>query len=393
MEPSEAARQAAEAALVRVSGQKKDHAFNTSLAAIQAKVRRELEAENKNSQSEEVASSGKPQETELEMSSHLAVKGVYYKCSLISDEVLTKEEWKVKIKEFLFNTLEEERGMTACLIIYSCNYNRSKVIDCVNILCRYLDNLIANPDEPKFHKIRCSNSTFNDKVVPILGAIDFLFAAGFRQQKLENNGVEEDFWVWSNENLDGMETLQFLRDTLKAEERVELEIDRNIQVLSPAQASHRLELPQDFYAISAEELKREKQQRSEMVEKQLLLRTKAMREKDEIRELRKYKFCLIRIRFPDGLFLQGTFSVYERFSEVLDFVKENLEHEGLPFVLSTPTGHRFNDGDKESTFVDLRLVPATILMFQWDPSVEEDLKAAGNVAYLKPEVMMLMQSL
>lgn len=75
VEPSEAARQAAEAALVRVSGQKKDSAFNTSLAAIQAKVRRELEAENKNSETATVLPS-KPIETELEMSSHLAVKGM-----------------------------------------------------------------------------------------------------------------------------------------------------------------------------------------------------------------------------------------------------------------------------------------------------------------------------
>lgn len=44
--------------------------------------------------------------------------------------------------------------------------------------------------------------------------------------------------------------------------------------------------------------------RSEIMEKQLQLRTKAMREKDEIREIRKYKFCLIRIRFADGLYLQ-----------------------------------------------------------------------------------------
>lgn len=55
------------------------------------------------------------------------VLGVYFRCPLISDEVLTKEEWKLKIREFLFSTLEEEKGMTSCLIIYSCNYNRSKV--------------------------------------------------------------------------------------------------------------------------------------------------------------------------------------------------------------------------------------------------------------------------
>lgn len=73
--PSDAARQAAEAALLRVSSlQKRDTAFNTSLAAIQAKVRRELEAEKKHELANEIPTS-KPVETEVELSSHLAVKG------------------------------------------------------------------------------------------------------------------------------------------------------------------------------------------------------------------------------------------------------------------------------------------------------------------------------
>ena len=35
-----------------------------------------------------------------------------------------------------------------------------------------------------------------------------------------------------------------------------------------------------------------------------MLRTKAMREKEEQREKRKYRYTLIRIRFPDGFVLQ-----------------------------------------------------------------------------------------
>lgn len=43
--------------------------------------------------------------------------------------------------------------------------------------------------------------------------------------------------------------------------------------------------------------------------------------------------------------------------------------------------------------MDLRLVPATILSFQWDPMVAEDVAAGTQNTFLKPEVMMLMQSL
>lgn len=74
-EPSDANRQAAEAALARLQiNQRKDTAFNTSLAAIQAQVRRELEAEKKNTKPS-YEEPRRPVETELEASPLLAVKG------------------------------------------------------------------------------------------------------------------------------------------------------------------------------------------------------------------------------------------------------------------------------------------------------------------------------
>lgn len=74
LEPSGATRLAADAAIARLSGQKRDYgAFNTSLAAIQAQVRRELEAEKK--ENVPTATFHKPVETELEASPLLAVRG------------------------------------------------------------------------------------------------------------------------------------------------------------------------------------------------------------------------------------------------------------------------------------------------------------------------------
>lgn len=76
-EQSEASRQAAEAALARLNSQARDVPFNTSLAAIQAQVRRELESQKK--ESEQVAfNKHKPIETEVEASPLLAVNGMKY---------------------------------------------------------------------------------------------------------------------------------------------------------------------------------------------------------------------------------------------------------------------------------------------------------------------------
>lgn len=85
-----------------------------------------------------------------------------------------------------------------------------QVKECVDVLVRYLDNIIGNPDETKFHKIRTSNTTFRDKVLPILGATDFLLAAGFQQQVLEHNGIEEEFWVFHENNIENLQSLEVL---------------------------------------------------------------------------------------------------------------------------------------------------------------------------------------
>lgn len=54
---------------------------------------------------------------------------------------------------------------------------------------------------------------------------------------------------------------QLIVDALHTTEPITLELDRNLQVLSPSQAAFRMNLPSDFYAISPEEIKREQQLR------------------------------------------------------------------------------------------------------------------------------------
>lgn len=84
--------------------------------------------------------------------------------------------------------------------------------------------------------------------------------------------------------------------------------------------------------------------------------------------------------------------MYEKLAEVYSFVSENLEHEGLPFILISPGGNKLSqDDDSDKTLIDLRLVPATMLIFAWDPSVAEEIdKSEQRDVYLKPEVMILM---
>ena len=117
-------------------------------------------------------------------------------------------------------------------------------------------------------------------------------------------------------------------------------------------------------------MKKEQERRTELAEREGILRTKAMREREEQKSRRKYRYCLIRfcllppgqtltttillfrIRFPDGWLLQGTFAVQEHLSAVSEFVSEHLETP-LPHVLAdSVTGQKFRLGE-EGTLADL----------------------------------------
>jgi hypothetical protein len=97
--------------------------------------------------------------------------------------------------------------------------------------------------------------------------------------------------------------------------------------------------------------------------------------------------------FSCTAFFQGTFSVYEKLEAVNKFLRENLLNGDLPFTLTTPIGQQLSDKDADKTLADLRLVPAAILTFSWDLSIAEEGVKEMQSMYLKPEILMLLQSL
>ncbi|KAL0102725.1 hypothetical protein PUN28_018198 [Cardiocondyla obscurior] len=390
-EPTEEAKTAGQAALARLEAKKTDKPrFNTSYAAIQAQVKREMEMERKaqqNLQQTEDAAS-KEKKNKIVDPSIFAVTDVFFRCPYLSDEILSRDEWKIKIREFLYEQLMgEEAGLTACLIIQNCNSGKEKIESCVETLGKYLDNIINNPDVEKYWKIRMCNRIFQEKVLPIEGALDFLKAAGFEQKKILHNENEEDFLVWSPDNC-SLENLMILDEALKSAERIPLELDRNLQALMPSQARVRNELPASFFTISPEEIKKEQQLRTEAVERNQMLRTKAMREKDEQRALRRYKFAVLRIKFPDGIILQGTFSVHEKFQNVIEFVTENLVDDEVPFLLITPDGIKVVEECHAKSLLELRLIPTAILEFSWNLTDKE----STPKRYLKDDVLACIQA-
>ena len=106
------------------------------------------------------------------------------------------------IKEFLYQQLDdEEAGLTACLVIHTVNKPQEKVQQCVETLFRYLDNIVQNPDEEKYRKIRINNKVYQERVAPLEGVKQFLHAAGFelKQAPVPNSPDEmEECWFYTS---------------------------------------------------------------------------------------------------------------------------------------------------------------------------------------------------
>jgi len=392
--PSQSAQQAGAAALNRL-GSKEDSEADLMKKRQQARIkeqaRRELEKEQQLEKEIAKIKQTYGDTPEEEKEAPVAAGGVYFRCPLVGEEVYPRDVMKAKIKEFLYAQLGcGERGLTAVLIIHTCNSPRDRVATAVETLAKYVGNIIANPTEIKYRKIRKSNKAFQERVASLEGTAEFLEGCGFQTRELEGpEGKMEDFWVFPEENTD-TETLGMMMDTLKGAEPVTAELDRATKIIPPGQRIENRRLPEDFFNITGEELKKEQERKSEMVEREAMLRTKAMREKEEAVARRKYKYALIRVRFPDGWVLQGTFSVQETLSAVSEFVSSHLETP-LPSVLTdSVTGAKFSGDNLQQSLLELGLVPATLLNFSWDPEMEADLLAAGEtIGFLREDLTNL----
>ena len=97
-----------------------------------------------------------------------------------------QDEMDAYIEDFLITQLASEPEMTSSLMIHTLNKDKEKVAACVDILTKYVDNIMKHPGEEKYCKIRVENKAFQERVAPISGSVEYLQAAGFEQESLPN---------------------------------------------------------------------------------------------------------------------------------------------------------------------------------------------------------------
>ncbi|XP_050537776.1 UBX domain-containing protein 6 [Daktulosphaira vitifoliae] len=389
VEPTDEAKQAAAAALARFENKKSSNCpINTSLAAIKSRARRELEAEKKNEIISDNSSVLETINITSEVSGSLAANGVFFQCPMIGLEVLSEQEWHVKIEEFIKEQMKDDPMLQSILLIQNSNQDRTKVEECIKLLVTYAENIIKNVDEEKYRKIRISNKTFMERVYPIKGALEFLESIGFVRKTIPYKDQLEEFLIFPEDSLQNLALVQTMVDDLQSAERIQLVLDRNVKVLLPSQASKKVSLPSEFFIMTPEEIKAEQLKRTENLENDMILKTKNMRMKEQNKSKFNYKYCLIRVKFPDCLILQGTFSVKEHFSEVIEFVKESVFDEEKDFKLALPAGKTFDKKEENMSLMEMGLVPASILLYKSDIP-ESDYEHP----YLKDDIMALVQDI
>uniref|UniRef100_A0A8K9Y4E6 UBX domain-containing protein 6 n=1 Tax=Oncorhynchus mykiss TaxID=8022 RepID=A0A8K9Y4E6_ONCMY len=378
--PTEGAQKAGAAAMARIEGQPRPRA-QTSQDAIRLQGERFLCIQQLMCRLLQGSSVKDP--------AFLSVTGVYFTCPL-TGATLTKSEREVHIKEAIFMRFEEDAVEASIMMVHTFNKDREKVKAAVDIISKYIENICKNPTEEKYRKIKLSNKVFQEKVKTVEGSREFLQAVGFQSIMLDVEGQEEseEFLVLMEHDPEALEVMKDSMDRLQRGEPVRAQLDHQPQTFRPSPNAMRFELPPEFYNLTAEELKREQQQKSEAVEKNTMLRTKAMREREEQRERRKYNYTLLRIRLPDGNILQGTFLAWDKVSVLFQFVRDSLVDGWQPFELVAPGGHKLREA-QELALNECSLVPAVLLTFSWDAAVQADISAA----LLKPVLLKNIQTL
>lgn len=260
----------------------------------------------------------------------------------------------------------------------------------VDIVLKLLRNIVKEPDNVKFRKIRMGNPKIKEAIGEVIGGVELLSLLGF-ELKEENGETWALMEVPTEEKVNLIKKAivllepQLVQDTPKREnstptvstekvaEAEPKKIDRQVKVFFAVSESvaARIELPDSFYKRSAEEVRREAELRRKKIEESQLLIPKSLKEKQAKAAKRRYTRTIIRIQFPDGVVLQGVFAPWEPTTALYEFVSSALKESCLEFELMHPVVVQRRvipcfpkAGQKAKTIEEEDLVPSALIKFK-----------------------------
>lgn len=257
----------------------------------------------------------------------------------------------------------------------------------VDIVLKLLKNIVKEPENVKFRKIRMGNPKIKEAVGEVIGGVELLSLLGF-ELKEENGETWALMEVPTEEKVNLIKKAivllepqlvpkrENLTPTVSAEKVAEAEpkkIDRQVKVFFAVSESvaARIELPDSFYKRSAEEVRREAELRRKKIEDSQLLIPKSLKEKQAKAAKKRYTRTIIRIQFPDGVVLQGVFAPWEPTTALYEFVSSALKESCLEFELMHPVVVQRRvipcfpkAGQKAKTIEEEDLVPSALIKFK-----------------------------
>ncbi|CAN4089594.1 unnamed protein product [Withania somnifera] len=254
----------------------------------------------------------------------------------------------------------------------------------VEVVVKLLKNIGKEPTNAKFRKIRMGNPKIKEAIGDVVGGVELLEFVGF-ELKEEGGEIWAVMDVPSEEQLGIVKNVVSLLEPKRVEELASAsqvkesepvapkKIDRQIRVFFSVSesAAAKIVLPDSFFNLTSEELRREAEMKRKKLEDSKLLIPKSYREKQAKAAKERYTRSIIRVQFPDGILLQGVFLPSEPTSALYEFVSSALKEPSLEFELLHPVlvkrrviPHFPAPGKKAITIEDEDLIPSALLKFK-----------------------------
>ncbi|KAK1374682.1 UBX domain-containing protein [Heracleum sosnowskyi] len=255
---------------------------------------------------------------------------------------------------------------------------------CVEIVRKLLSNVVKEPENVKFRRIRMGNLKIKEAIADVVGGVELLEFLGFELQEEGGEmwaimGAPSGDTIAVVKNAIALLTPQSLEDSksnapVKVDEPVERkQVDRQTRVFFSVSENiaAKIVFPDSFYKLTAEEIKREADMKRKKIAESQLLVPKSYKEKQVKAARKRYTKAVIRIQFPDGVVLQGVFSPREPTTALYQFVSSALKEPSLEFELLDPVLVKRRviplfppAGKKIITLEDEDLVPAALIKFR-----------------------------
>ncbi|KAL1524935.1 hypothetical protein AB1Y20_019811 [Prymnesium parvum] len=281
----------------------------------------------------------------------------------------------------------------AALLDAPCRVGEVPAVPALQLVLKLLSNVEEHPDAAKFRRVRLTNP----KVSAALGGgggVALLQLCGFV-------ACDGEYAELSDETAADRARLAESRAALelalaKAVSRPAFLGPEEVKVFAPgaAESFTRQELSGEAYELSGAEVKAAMAAAAAKREQESVLRTQAQREMEAARRKRVYTKAMIRVRFPDGVTLQGTFSAAAPVSLLCEWVGSALREPGHSFELAVPRGKPLQEMNK--TLEQVELVPASLLNFRihaaemYDPPFLSEALLA-RMQQLRPEDQQIPQ--